>query len=68
LTHSHFERVFLDTKDRIIKGQDQRWSYIQVGVNYDQELGITEQVADAQVQKFLTQALPQLILWEQIND
>ncbi len=35
LTNDHYERTYLDTKDRLIQGYDQEWAYATVGMMVD---------------------------------
>lgn len=37
ITASHEERTLIDMRDRLLKGQDQRWAYVQVSMCYDPE-------------------------------
>jgi hypothetical protein len=62
-TGSHFERTWLDVKDRLVHGYNQRWAYITVsaqlppGAENDPKV---EKVIDGWVQEFIQQLLPKI--------
>jgi len=33
VTNDHYERTFIDMKDRLLKGRDQRWAYVTVAAH-----------------------------------
>lgn len=67
MTHHHLTRTFHDIKNRILNGEMEGWAYIQVGANYSNIYGTTEQDAERQLHKLIKQLLPRLIQWEQLN-
>jgi hypothetical protein len=70
VTNDHLERTFLDMKDRLVRGMDQRWAYASVTMMYGKvpwlEKEITEAEADSKLQKFLTDFSAKQIAWKQI--
>lgn len=74
LTHSHEKRVLIDTKRRILHGQDQQWAYIQAGVYYGSlalkdgsTVTTTEEKATQTLEKLLVQLLPLVIKWDDME-
>jgi hypothetical protein len=70
VTNNHLGRTFIDMKDRIVRGMDQRWAYASVSMWYgkvpwiDKEVTIEE--ADRKLQNFLTNFAEKQINWDQI--
>jgi len=71
VTNDHLGRTFIDIKDRLVRGMDQRWAYATVSMWYGKvpwvEKEITEAEADAKLQKFLTDFAATQIHWDQIT-
>jgi hypothetical protein len=71
ITNDHLGRTFIDIKDRLVRGMDQRWAYTSVSMWYGKvpwiEKEVTEAEADAKIQKFLTEFSEDQIDWNQIN-
>jgi Protein of unknown function (DUF3485) len=71
VTDGHWARTFLDIKDRLVRGMDQRWAYASVSMWYGQvpyiEKEVSEAEADAKLQKFLAEFSEKQIKWEQIT-
>lgn len=71
VTDGHWTRTFLDIKDRLVRGMDQRWAYASVSMWYGKvpwiEKEVTEEEADAKLQKFLTDFAEKQIDWDQIT-
>jgi EpsI family protein len=64
LTASHIERTFLDIRDRILKGYNQRWAYVTVAstiTNGLVQFGATEEQTDRMIQDFIVGLLPSII-------
>jgi len=62
-TPSHLTRTYLDIRDRILYGYNQRWAYITVAATVTkglQKFGKDEKETDAMVQEFIRKLLPQL--------
>jgi len=58
-TADHFVRYWIDTRDRIFKGNTQSWAYISVmGRITDRFGGQTEAQVDAMLEDFIRQLLP----------
>ena len=58
LTNSHYMRTFLDMKDRIVTGTNQRWAYVTVAAEYgvdwiDGRANQTEEEADQMIREFI---------------
>lgn len=70
VSNDHLGRTFLDMKDRLVRGMDQRWAYVSVSMWYGKlgwiEKEITEQEADTKLRKFLTRFSEEQISWDQI--
>jgi EpsI family protein len=63
LTGSHLERTFIDIRDRVLRGYNQRWAYITVSGTITQGLkrfGRSEKEVDALIQDFIRQVAPRL--------
>ncbi len=72
VTNDHLGRTFIDMKDRLVHGIDQRWAYISVSMWYGKVFWIkdklvTEVEADAKIKKFLTDFSEKQIDWSQIK-
>ena len=64
ITASHMERTYMDIRDRIIKGYNQRWAYITVAATITEGLtkfGLNEKQTDELVQKFIADLTPQIL-------
>ncbi len=63
VTASHLRRTYIDIRDRIMYGYNQRWAYITVAATITEgvtEFGRSEQETDALVQEFIAQLYPQI--------
>jgi len=63
ITPSHFERAWIDVRDRVLKGQNQRWAYLTIAaiVTKDHKIfGRTEKETDELIQNFIRELVPQL--------
>ena len=71
VTNDHLARTFIDMKDRLVRGMDQRWAYTSVSMWYGKvpwiEKEVTEAEADAKLQKFLADFAGRQIDWDQIK-
>ena len=62
-TPSHLERTYMDIRDRILYGYNQRWAYITVASTITKDLqrfGKDEKETDEMIQDFLRDLLPQI--------
>jgi EpsI family protein len=67
ITASHFEREYLDMKDRLLHGYNQRWAYVTVASNVTR--GLTSEGAgrdggqiDAMLQGMIQQVYPLIVM------
>jgi len=63
LTSSHMERTFIDIRDRVLNGYNQRWAYITIASNITKGLmpfGRSESETDAMIQDFIRRLFPQI--------
>ncbi|HEX7261914.1 MAG TPA: exosortase-associated EpsI family protein [Luteolibacter sp.] len=71
VTNDHLGRTFIDMKDRLVHGMDQRWAYVSASMWYGKvpwvEKEITETEADAKLRTFLTEFSGNQIKWDQIT-
>ncbi len=72
VTNDHLARTFIDMKDRLFHGVDQRWAYISISMKYGKVPWITakevsEAEADTKIQKFLADFSEHQIDWNQIS-
>lgn len=68
----HLARTFVDMKDRLVYGMDQRWAYVSVSMWFGdlpwiKENAVTEKEADSKIREFLTRFATQQIDWDQIS-
>jgi EpsI family protein len=64
LTSSHFRRTFIDIRDRILHGYNQRWAYVTVAGTITENLvkyGKTEAQTDEMLQGFIKDLVPKII-------
>lgn len=62
-TGSHFERTWIDIRDRLLKGRNQQWAYVTVAGMITKDLqmfGRTEKETDELIQAFVSQLAPKL--------
>ncbi|MES2921991.1 MAG: EpsI family protein [Verrucomicrobiota bacterium] len=71
VTDGHWARTFLDIKDRVARGMDQRWAYASVSMWYGKvpyiETEVSVEEADAKLRAFLTEFSEKQIKWDQIT-
>ena len=67
IRHSHTQRMICDLLDRTLKGKVQRWAYFQVGTYWSPHLKLTQDDAEKLLQKLVSQLLPEIINWEEID-
>jgi EpsI family protein len=66
ITASHFEREYIDMKDRLLHGYNQRWAYITVASNVTKGLpgvegGKDEAQTDAMLQEIIERVFPLIV-------
>lgn len=62
-TPSHYERAWIDIRDRVLKGQNQQWAYVTVATTVTKDFrifGRDESQADALIRDFLRELVPRL--------
>jgi hypothetical protein len=73
VTNDHLARTFIDIKDRLVRGMDQRWAYVSASICYGDVAWpfprkVSEEDADAKLKSFITELAGQQILWGQIAE
>jgi EpsI family protein len=61
VTSSHFERTWIDMRDRVLKGQNQQWAYVTVAAAITKDFkifGRTEQETDELIRGFIRDFVP----------
>lgn len=59
ITASHFEREYIDIKDRLLHGYNQRWAYVTVAATISN--GRTEEQTDLMIQELIKRVYPQIV-------
>jgi len=72
ITNDHLGRTFLDMKDRLIQGMDQRWAYVSTSMWFGQmpwikDKVISEEEAERKLTDFVAMFAEEQINWEQIE-
>ena len=71
ITNDHYGRTFVDMKDRLIKGMDQRWAYVSTSMWFGKmpwmEAEISEAEADAKLNDFVKRFAEVQIDWNQVK-
>ncbi len=71
VTNDHLGRTFIDIRDRLVRGMDQRWAYVSASMWYGKlpgiDVEISQEEADAKLQKFLVELAGRQINWDQIS-
>jgi len=71
VSNDHLGRTFIDMKDRIVFGMDQRWAYVSVSMWYGKlpwiEKEVNEAEADEKIRGFITDFAEKQIDWNQIK-
>ena len=63
ITPSHLDRTYIDIRDRVLYGYNQRWAYITIAATITEGLtkfGMTEAETDAAVLDFIQKLMPQI--------
>jgi hypothetical protein len=71
ITNDHLGRTFVDMKDRLLKGMDQRWAYVSTSMWFGKmpwlETEISEADADAKLTDFVMRFSEEQIAWDQVK-
>ena len=68
ITNSHMQRTWQDICDRVFKGKVQKWAYIQIGTYWGDEVGISEQKAEALLKRLTAEIIYRQVEWEKIEN
>ena len=70
VTNDHLKRTFIDMKDRLLRGMDQRWAYVSVSMWYGKVPHIQQEIpmeeADRKLKDFLSGFVEKQVNWDQI--
>jgi len=70
VTNGHYERTFIDMKDRLFKGQDQRWAYVTLATTMGEvpwsPRALSPKEAEAMLTEFCKQFAVKVIDWDQV--
>lgn len=70
VTNDHLKRTFIDMKDRLIRGMDQRWAYASVSMWYGKvpsiQVEVSEEEADRKLRDFVAGFAEKQVKWDQI--
>jgi hypothetical protein len=65
MTHDHLARTFMDMRDRLFHGSDQRWAYITVSLRYGDVPGLnletSEEEGDVLLREFFSKLIPEIV-------
>ena len=70
ITENHLWRTFIDMRDRLLRGQDQRWAYVTASMWFSEagEAGLpTRPNAEKEIRQFLSDLADGNIDWRQIS-
>lgn len=71
ITHDHYERTYIDIKERLLRGGEQRWAYVSASMWYGKVPWIAKPVdekeADEKLQEFLAGFVERQVNWKQIK-
>ncbi len=67
ITNDHLGRTFVDMKDRLIKGMDQRWAYVSASMWFGDLVGLKEADAEAKLTDFAKRFSEDQINWDQVE-
>lgn len=72
ITNDHLGRTFVDIKDRLLKGMDQRWAYVSASMWFGEmpwisEGFVSEEEVDGKLSEFVEMFAEKQIDWEQID-
>lgn len=61
VTGNHLRRTFIDMKDRVLRGESQRWAYVTVAANVTKDyykFGRTEEETRKMIEEFIPRVVP----------
>jgi len=70
ILNDHLKRTFVDMRDRVIRGQDQRWAYVSASMWFDdaEANGLpTREAAEKQIRQFLESLADQNVDWSAVR-
>ncbi len=72
ITNNHLGRTFIDMKDRLVKGMDQRWAYVSASMWFGEmpwikEGRVTEEEAERKLTDFVSRFSETQIKWDQLK-
>ena len=67
ITNDHLGRTFLDMKDRLLKGMDQRWAYVSTSMWFGDLVGLKEADAEVKLTDFVKRFSEDQINWDQVK-
>lgn len=69
ITESHLWRTFIDIRDRVLRGQDQRWAYVSASLWFedDEKSPRSRAIVEKEIRQFLTDLADRNINWAEIN-
>ena len=72
ITNDHLGRTFVDIKDRLLKGMDQRWAYVSTSMWFGEmpwieEGFVSEEEVDKKLSEFVEMFAEKQIDWDQID-
>ncbi len=67
ITNDHLGRTFVDMKDRLLKGMDQRWAYVSTSMWFGDLVGLEEDDAEAKLTDFVKRFSEDQIDWDQVK-
>lgn len=67
ITNDHLGRTFVDMKDRLLKGMDQRWAYVSTSMWFGDMFGLKEADAEITLTNFVKRFSEEQIDWDQVK-
>lgn len=67
ITNDHLGRTFVDMKDRLLKGMDQRWAYVSTSMWFGELVGLKEADAEKKLTDFVKHFSEDQIDWDQVK-
>lgn len=73
VTNDHLARTFIDMKDRIVRGMDQRWAYVSTSMWYGRlpwmkGVEVSEEEAERKLSGFVAAFSEKQINWDQVSE
>lgn len=69
ITEDHLQRTLIDMRDRLVRGQDQRWAYVSASMWFSDDGGfglLTREAAEKEIRQFLSDLADRNISWDKI--